>query len=122
MSEQMDVQNSISQSRRLYRARLRFRVHKKLNIADGEEDVNNRRSGRCSLRAGGHQTHHRRCEWLVLSTSGFSSEAEARKFGHKLRAALEVSSIANRLGVDPGRDCRRQAWVSCPPDRYFRTI
>lgn len=43
-------------------------------------------------------------EWLVFNASGFPSEGQARNFGHKLRAALEVSSVATRLGVDVGKD------------------
>lgn len=43
-------------------------------------------------------------EWLIFNAWGFATEAEAREFGHRLRAALEVSSVATRLGVDAGRD------------------
>ena len=43
-------------------------------------------------------------EWLVMNARGFASKGEARQFGHRLRAALEVSSVAMRIGVDAGRD------------------
>jgi hypothetical protein len=39
-----------------------------------------------------------------MNATGFPDEAEARNFGHELRAALELSSVATRLGIDTGRD------------------
>jgi hypothetical protein len=43
-------------------------------------------------------------EWLVMNARGFASEDEARRFGHDLRSAIELSSVSSRLGVDAGRD------------------
>lgn len=43
-------------------------------------------------------------DWLVMNARGFASEEEARTFGAKLKAALDVSSVASRVGVDTGRD------------------
>jgi hypothetical protein len=86
-----------------YRARLRFRVIKKLNI-----DANEHRlavAGReIVLTPPKPERKIKESEWLIMNTRGFATEEEARQFGHKLRAALEVSSVANRLGVDAGRD------------------
>ncbi len=88
---------------RAYRARLRFRIQKKLNIDDAKLTLTI--AGRDVVLSGPEDSKPiKECEWLVLNTRGFSSEGEARDFGHKLRVALEVSSVANRLGVDPGRD------------------
>lgn len=86
-----------------YRARLRFRIQKKLNIDDtsrtlaiaGRDVVLSSPEGAKPIKE---------CEWLVLNARGFSTEEEACDFGRRLRAALEVSSVVNRLGVDPGRD------------------
>jgi len=43
-------------------------------------------------------------EWLVMNTRGLASESEARAFGEKLKSALEISSVASRVGVDAGRN------------------
>ncbi|MEO8627411.1 MAG: hypothetical protein ABI612_04830, partial [Betaproteobacteria bacterium] len=43
-------------------------------------------------------------EWLVLDTEGVATHAEALEFGHKLRDALEMSSVATRLCVDAGKN------------------
>jgi hypothetical protein len=104
MSDQPETQEPVSpHAATTYRARLRFRLQKKLNIADAKRTLTI--SGReVVLSAPEHTKPIRDSEWLVLNTRGFSTEAEARQFGHKLRAALEVSSAATRLGVDPGRD------------------
>jgi hypothetical protein len=86
-----------------FRARLRFRLLKKLNI-----DTNEHR-----MLVAGHEVVLlamtpecviRDSEWLVMNARGFASEAEARQFGHNLRAAIDLSSVSTRLGVDSGRD------------------
>jgi hypothetical protein len=86
-----------------YRSRLRFRVLKKLNISTREH----------KFQVAGHEVALSPplpnqviadSEWLIFNARGFVNEEEARAFGHKLRAALEVSSAATRLGVDVGRD------------------
>lgn len=86
-----------------YRARLRFRVLKKLNI-----EANEYRflvAGReVILSAMTPESTIRDSDWLVMNARGFASEEEAREFGHNLRSAIELSSVATRLGVDAGRD------------------
>jgi hypothetical protein len=86
-----------------WRARLRFRLQKKLNI-----DANVHR-----LQVADHEvvltppTPDMKIgdsSWLVMNTRGFASEDEARTFGNKLKAVLEVSAVAARIGVDTGRD------------------
>lgn len=77
---------------RAYRARLRFRIQKKLNIDDAKRTL--AIAGRDVVLSGPEDSKPiKECEWLVLNTRGFSSEGEARDFGHKLRVALEVSSV-----------------------------
>jgi hypothetical protein len=44
-----------------------------------------------------------------MNARGFASEDEARDFGRKLRAALELSAAAARVGVDTGRDLATSA-------------
>lgn len=86
-----------------YRARLRFRLQKKLNIEANEYRFNV--AGReVVLAALTPDCAIRDSEWLVMNTRGLDSEEEARQFGHNLRSAIELSSISTRLGVDVGRD------------------
>lgn len=86
-----------------YRARLRFRLQKKLNIAANEYRF--AVAGReVFLSAPTPEQTIRDSEWLVMNTRGFASEEDARQFGHGLRAAIELASVSTRLGVDAGRD------------------
>jgi hypothetical protein len=43
-------------------------------------------------------------EWLIMNARGFDSQEAAMQFGRDLRAAIELSSISTRLGIDCGRD------------------
>jgi hypothetical protein len=85
-----------------YRARLRFRLHKKLNLPTAEHQflVADREVVMKPLSGPTIQES----DWLVMNATGFHHETDARDFGHKLRAALELSSIATRLGIDAGPD------------------
>lgn len=103
MNDPTETQAEVSPLAATYRARLRFRVTKKLNIADAKRTLTIA-DREVVLSTPEDAKPIKESEWLVLNTRGFSTEAEARQFGHKLRAALEVSSVATRLGVDPGRD------------------
>jgi hypothetical protein len=86
-----------------YRARLRFRLQKKLNVDAAERRLEV--AGReLVLSSPKPDTPIRDSEWLGMNARGFPSEEDARQFGHRLRAAVEVSSVATRLGVDAGRD------------------
>jgi len=87
----------------MWRTRLRFRLQKKLNIDAGEHRL--QIAGReVVLTPQMPDQTIRENEWLVMNAPGFASENEAREFGRKLRSALEVSSVAARVGVDAGRD------------------
>jgi hypothetical protein len=91
-----------------WRARLRFRLQKKLTIEGNEHRL--QVAGReviitpptPDLRIGDSA-------WLIMNTRGFASQDEAREFGRKLKAALEVSAVAARVGVDAGRDLATSA-------------
>lgn len=86
-----------------YRARLRFRLHKQLEIGTNEHRLSI--AGReAVLAAPTPETAIKDSEWLVINARGFPTEEGARVFGHNLRAAIEVSSVSTRLGVDAGRD------------------
>lgn len=85
-----------------YRARLRFRVHKKLNLPGVEHQFPV--AGREVVMKPLNGPTIKESDWLVMNASGFLDETEARDFGHELRAALELSSVATRLGIDTGRD------------------
>ena len=86
-----------------WRARLRFRLQKKLRI-----DANEHRlevAGRMVvLTPPTPDVKIMDSEWLIMNARGFGTEEEARQFGVRLKAALEVSAIAARLGVDTGRN------------------
>jgi hypothetical protein len=84
-----------------FRVRFRFRLQKKLNINETEYRFSvDRREVVISppLR----DTPISQSEWLVMNARGFNSESEAREFGRKLKEAAEISSVATRLGIDPG--------------------
>lgn len=86
-----------------FRARLRFRVLKKLSINEPEHRLTV--AGRdVVLSSPVPDIPIHDSEWLVMNARGFSTEAEARDFGHKLRSAIELASVSTRLGVDAGRD------------------
>lgn len=86
-----------------YRARFRFRVRMPLNIQEKKHRIN---VMGCNIDISPRQPETPICDsqWLVANCSGFKSEEEARSFADKLKAAVDISSIATRLGVDTGTD------------------
>jgi hypothetical protein len=85
-----------------YRARLRFRVLKKLDI-DAREHRFPVAGREAILEPGMPDRAIRDSEWLIINARDFSTEEEARQFARRLRAALEISAVATRLGIDAGR-------------------
>lgn len=86
-----------------YRARLRFRLLKKLSINEPERRLTV--AGReVVLSSPIPDMPIRDSEWLVMNARGFSTEDEAKDFGRKLRSAIELASVSTRLGIDAGRD------------------
>lgn len=82
---------------------MRFRLQKKLNIEANEYSF--QVAGKeAVLSAPVPETAIRDSNWLVMNAIGFTSEKEAREFGHILRSSIELSSVATRLGVNAGRD------------------
>jgi len=86
-----------------FRVRFRFRLQKKLNIKQHEH----------RFQIGAHEVVLSpqspdidicESEWLVMNARGFDSESAAQAFGSKLKMASELSSVATRLGIDPGVD------------------
>ena len=45
-----------------------------------------------------------KAEWLVFEACGFPTEREARAFGERLRANVEIAAFCSGLGVDTGPD------------------
>jgi hypothetical protein len=86
-----------------WRVRLRFRLQKKIRI-----DANEHRlqiAGReVVLTPPTPDLKIMDSPWLIMKARGFASEDEARDYGRRLKTALEVSSVAARLGVDTGRN------------------
>lgn len=90
-------------SQETYRVRIRFRVQKKLNIKEAERTV--KVAGQDIVLSGQEpNVSISDSEWLIMNSRGFSTEQEARQFGHNLKLSLELSSVATRLGIDTGRD------------------
>lgn len=102
-----------------YRARLRFRVQKKLNLepekhvlaVSDREVVLSPQLPDCPIRDS---------EWLVMNTRGFPSEMDARVFAHQLKLACEVASAATRLGVDTGRDIATSGFGQVVKDHVLK--
>lgn len=86
-----------------WRARLRFRLQKKIRINANERRV--QIAGReVVLTPPTPDLMIMDSEWLIMNARGFASEDEARQFGRRLKTALEVAAAAARLGVDTGRN------------------
>jgi hypothetical protein len=111
MSTEASETESMPPDAASYRARLRVRVLKKLNIQEteyrfsvmGQEVVLSPQAPDVPIRDS---------EWLVLNARGFGSEEQARVFGQRLQSALHLSSAVTRLGVDPGRGLPTSALAS----------
>jgi hypothetical protein len=84
-------------------ARLRFRVCKRLDIPEYEQDVE---FGPYKATLLGQNKGQPICEsdWLILRVKALGTEEEARKVGEKLKVAVALSSARARLGVDIGND------------------
>lgn len=102
-SKRPSSKRSRMRARPTFRARFRFRVSKKLNLAAYEHRfvVAERE---VVLSAQSNDAAIEDSEWLVMNARGFSTEEEAGIFAHQLRAAADVSSVATRLGIDSGVD------------------
>jgi hypothetical protein len=87
-----------------YRVRFRFRVGKKLNIADAERRFTVAGREIVLASGAGDGMPISESEWLVINARGFELEESAREFGYKLRVAAQLSSVACRLGTDAGID------------------
>jgi hypothetical protein len=86
-----------------FTARLRFRVSKRLEIPEYEQDVE---FGpyKATLLAQDKGQPIRESDWLILRVKALGTEEEARKVGEKLKVAVALSSARARLGVDIGND------------------
>ena len=49
--------------------------------------------------------------WVIFVASGFQTEEEARVFGRRLRAKVELAALSARVGVDTGQD-QQTAWIN----------
>lgn len=86
-----------------YVARIRFKVNTLLNISSDEYCFS--LAGRdVVLSAQNRGSPILQSAWLVMRVTGFGCEDDARTFGAQLKTALEVASIANRMGIDTGID------------------
>lgn len=86
-----------------YRARIRFRVAKNLNVTDSKYPFTV--AGReALLQAPTEESSIQDSDWLVINTRGFADDADARSYGQNLQMALHLASAVTRLGVDPGLD------------------
>ena len=83
--------------------RLRFRLQKKLNIETAEHRF---RVGdvEAVISSFDKERPIKDSYWLVINARGFATADDARAYGDALRLAVELASIATRLGVDTGVD------------------
>ena len=70
-----------------------------------------------------------KAKWIVLEARGFATELEARTFGERLRANVQLAALCSRLGADTGTDeakvlsqineelWRSEGWLA-PNQRY----
>ena len=102
-----------------YRARLRFRVQKKLNL-EAEKHVLAVSDREVVLSPHLPDRPIRDSDWLVINARGFSSDAEAREFSQRLKLACEVASVSTRLGVDTGRDIATSGFGKMVKDHVLK--
>jgi hypothetical protein len=50
-------------------------------------------------------------KWVIFIAKGFETEGEARSFGERLRAQVELAALSARVGVDTGQD-QPTSWVN----------
>jgi len=86
-----------------YRTRLRFRLLKKLSIKEPEHRFHIA-GHEVVLSATVPELAIEESKWLIMNARDFATQSDATDFGHRLRTALELSSVATRLGVDAGCD------------------
>src|SRR5258707_15624488 len=86
-----------------YRVRFRFRLGKKLTIKEHERHLKIAQR-EVPLSPQLPDVPIDQSEWLIMNARGFATENDARSFGHQLKGALELSSVASRIGVDAGLD------------------
>jgi hypothetical protein len=91
-----------------WRARLRFRLQKKIRI-DGNERRLQIAGREVVLAPPTPDLKIMDSEWLIMNARGFASEDEARQFGNRLKTAVEVSAVAARVGVDTGQNLATSA-------------
>lgn len=99
-----------------FRARFRFRLHKKLNIADKKHVIEVAKR-EVAISSPTPDMLISESEWLVMNARGFESENDARTFASKLKAASEISAAATRLGIDSGTDVRTASLGQAVKDR-----
>lgn len=99
-----------------YRARFRFRLQKKLKIKSREYPFKVQERN-VVLSPQLPDLDISDSEWLVMNTTGFECEGDAKAFASKLKSACEVSSAAARLGIDSGTDLPTSGFGKLVKDR-----
>lgn len=94
---------SVGTSQARWRTQLRFRLQERIGIRSHERRLH-LADREVVLSAALSQVSIADSEWLILDARGFGSEAEALEFGGRLKKALEISSVASRVGVDAGQN------------------
>ncbi|MCY3682220.1 MAG: hypothetical protein OXH16_12530 [Gemmatimonadetes bacterium] len=52
-----------------------------------------------------------KAKWIVLGARGFATEPEARAFGERLRANVQLAALCSQLGADTGLD-KVLSWIN----------
>jgi hypothetical protein len=102
-----------------FRARLRFKVQKKLNLeAESHDLVVDDLKVVLSPQLPNRPIKN--SDWLVFNARGFSSDVEARRFAHRLKLACEIASAATRLGIDTGKDIATSGFGKAVKDHVLQ--
>lgn len=59
-------------------------------------------------------------DWLVMNVVGLPTYEEAKEFGLRLKASVELAAAATRLGADVGRDLATASLAQSVKDHVFR--
>jgi hypothetical protein len=93
-----------------FRARLRVRLGKSLTsdnlalfVGAGGREV--------EIKSQNKDEALRKAKWVIFSSGGFHSEAEAQAFGEQLRTIVGIVGVCARLGIDVGDD-KPTTWIS----------
>lgn len=101
------------------RFRLRLQVRIGRILGTDEVCLTTRLAGReVTIRSREEGQPISKAKWIVLGARGFATEPEARAFGERLRANVQLAAICSCLGADAGLD-KVLGWIN---EDVFRSM